>query len=442
MAKHKLSVKTVEERLTEVGRYSDGGGLWLQISKWGTKSWLFQYASPTQTVMRKRKVEKKDGTKEEHEIEIGKVRQLGLGSCLTVSLAKARAAADQMREQVAAGIDPVEAKEDDRHKKRLAAAKLLTFRQCAEDYIATHRSGWRNEKHAAQWSSTLKTYAYPIEVEKDLIIGDVSVAAIDTKLVHDILKPIWTSKPETAKRLRGRIEQVLDYATAMKARSGENPARWKSNLKHLLAKQDKRERHHPALPYSDIGTFMAELRACQGLAAQALEVTILTALRTSEVINAKWEEIDFRTKTWTIPGERIKGGKTHRVPLTEPVLDILRQLPREDGQAYVFPGRKDQPLSNMAMLKTLGEFRPGLTVHGFRSTFRDWTADQTSFPNIVAEMALAHVVGDKVEAAYRRSDLFDKRRKLMEAWADNCDRPSAPPSGNVTPLRRGRRTNA
>jgi integrase len=392
------------------GRYSDGGGLWLQVSKWGTKAWVFQYTAAN-----------------------GRVRQFGLGSLQTVSLAEARDKALTARKQVREGVDPIEHHQADREQRRLEKATRLTFAVCTDEYIATHEAGWKNAKHREQWVNTLTTYAHPI-------LGNLSVAEIDTSHVLAVLKPIWATKPETASRLRGRIERVLDFAKVRGARSGENPARWKGHLDHLLPKRSKvrRVEHHAALPYAGRPGFMSELKTCTGISARALEVTILTALRTGEVINAKWSEIDLAGKVWTIPAERMKGGEPHRVPLADKVVTILTNLPREAGSDYLFVGgTAGQSLSNMAMLELLRELRPGLTVHGFRSTFRDWAADTTSYPNHVLEQALAHKIANAVEAAYRRSDLVVKRTRLMSEWARYCYQPAG--SATVTPIRRGRR---
>jgi len=426
MPKHKLSARQVTAFKKAGRRLGDGGGLWLQCSAWGTKSWVFQYRSPV-VPTRLTKGNEKNPPK-----EVPNIRMLGLGSVLDTSLAEAREAADAARKQVKAGIDPVETRQSARQTKRLAAAKTLTFRQAASDYIAKHRAGWRNDKHAAQWPATLATYAYPI-------IGELPVAAIDSKLVTDCLSPIWETKPETARRLRGRIEAVLDYAAAMRARDGDNPARW-SIIKHLVSKPAANGvEHHPALPYKDVAAFLTELRTHKGLAAKALDVTILTALRTSEVIGAKWSEIDLTAKLWTIPQTRTKTAKPHEVPLSDPVLAGLRGLPQDTE--YVFANGK-RALSNMAMLELLREMRPGLTVHGFRSTFRDWAAERApAFPRAVAERALGHGLKNKTEAAYERTNLLPLRRQLMAEWARYCSAPEpADTAATVVPLgRRGRR---
>jgi len=371
------------------GRYGDGQGLWLQVSPAGTKSWLFRFTQE------------------------GKARQMGLGPVHTVSLAEARQKALECRKQLLEGADPIEARNGARARARVAAAKGVTFSQCAERYIAAHEIAWKNDKHRAQWRSTLTTYCDPV-------FGTLPVAAIDTGLVLKVLEPIWSAKPETATRVRGRIETVLDWATVRGYRAGENPARWRGHLDKLLPSRAKvaRVNHHAALPYRELPAFMEALRAREGIGARALEFAILTAARTGEVIGATWAEIDLAERVWTIPAERMKGGREHRVPLTDPAVELLKALPREDGTEFVFlGGRKGQGLSNVALLATLRRMdRADLTSHGFRSTFRDWAAETTTYPSEVVEMALAHAVGSKVEAAYRRGDLFEKRRALMADW--------------------------
>jgi integrase len=290
----------------------------------------------------------------------------------------------------------------------------MTFRQCAERMIASHEAAWKNPKHRAQWKATLATYAYPM-------FGDLSVAAVDNGLVLKVLEPLWTTKPETAGRVRGRIEAVLDWAKARGYREGENPARWRGHLDKLLPNRRKVRavKNHAAMPYRDIPDFMAELRDHTGVSARALEFAILTAGRTSEVIGATWSEIDLKSGVWTIPASRMKAGKEHRVPLSAPALELLKALPRE-GQHVFMGGRAGKPLSNMALLELMRGMKPGFVPHGFRSTFRDWAAETTAFPSEVVEMALAHAISSKVEAAYRRGDLFEKRRALMTAWAHHC----------------------
>ncbi|WP_428396202.1 tyrosine-type recombinase/integrase [Lichenicoccus sp.] len=295
--------------------------------------------------------------------------------------------------------------------------KAITFETVAEGYIKAHAAGWRNSKHAAQWGATLRTYVYPN-------FGSVAVVDVATEHVLAALQPIWSTKPETAARVRGRIESILDYAKAMKWRQGENPATWRGHLVKLLPSRAKVAPvvHHAALPWTEIATFMAALRGQTGLSACALEFTILTAARSGETFGATWGEIDLEAKTWTVPASRMKAAREHRVPLSAPALALLEKLaklrPDTEPGRYIFPGAAARkPLSNMAMTMVLRRMKRGdVTPHGFRSTFRDWAAEKTSFPNEVAEAALAHVVGDKVEAAYRRGDLFEKRRAMMEEW--------------------------
>jgi integrase len=380
-------------RASKRGYLSDGGGLYLQISAGGAKSWVFRYR------------------------EAGRLRELGLGAAHTFTLAEARKRATEQRKLRADGTDPIEHRHAQRSKAKLDAAKAMTFRQCAEIYIDAHRKSWKNDKHAAQWSATLATYAYPI-------LEDLAVGSIDVALVTKALEPIWRDKTETASRLRGRIEAVLDWATVRGYRHGDNPARWRGHLDKLLPARAKVQRveHHAALPYVKIGPFMAQLREQGGMAALSLQFLILTATRTSEVLNATWSEVDLGAAVWTIPADRMKAQREHRVPLSKPAVALLRELHTHRTGDFVFPSAKpNRPLSNMAMLKLLKRMgRADLTVHGFRSTFRDWGAERTNFPREVAEQALAHSLPDKVEAAYRRGDLFDKRRKLMEVWTRFC----------------------
>ena len=383
----------------------DGGNLYLQASlgKDGAvrRSWVFRYEFD------------------------GRRHDLGLGSLDTLNLVEAREKARKLRQQLADGIDPFAAKQQakkERLAKLAAEARVMTFKQCAEDCMKSHRAGWKNAKHAAQWQSTLETYAYPV-------IGELAVDDIATAHIVRVLQPIWKEKPETASRVRGRIEKVLGWATVRGFRSGDNPARWRGHLQELFAAKSKIRpvNHHAALPYTDTPSFMADLRERNSLSAQALEFTILTGARTNETIGATWDEIDFAAKTWTIPAARMKAAKPHRVPLSDRAMQILAALPREG--AHIFP------LSNMAMLELLRGMRPGTTVHGFRSSFRDWAAERTSYPNHVAEAALAHTISDKVEKAYRRGDLFEKRRRLMADWASWCSRP-LPAGATVTALAR------
>jgi integrase len=357
---------------------------------------------------------------------------MGLGSHPEISLASARELAANFRKLVKEGIDPIERRRAERAAQRVAAARNLTFDECAREYIKEYEVGWRNAKHRAQWASTLARYASPV-------FGKLPVSVIDIAVVLKALKPIWNSKPETASRVRGRIEAVLDWARVHGYRGGENPARWKGNLKGALpANASKRNvEHHAALPCCEMGSFMVALRECEGIAARALEFTILTAARTAETLGATWDEFDFQNKVWTVPAGRMKARREHRVPLGRPALTLLKRVQTICDREFVFPGLKaGQPLSAMAMLMTLRRIgRSDLTVHGFRSTFRDWAAECTNFPREVVEMALAHRVGNRVEAAYWRGDLFEKRRRLMASWADRCARLSA--AGTiVVPMRR------
>jgi integrase len=387
------------------GYYGDGGGLFLQVSATGAKSWVFRFK------------------------QAGKLREMGLGPTHTIGLAEARERATGCRRMRLDGLDPIELRRAKRLQAKLDDAKAWSFRQCGEAYIKAHNAGWKNPKHAKQWPSTLAAYVYPI-------FGMLPVQAVDVSLVMKVLEQevrggpddepasLWTTKPETASRLRGRIEAIIDWATARGYRQGENPARWRGHLESLLPKKSKvrRVEHHAALPYPEIGPFIVELRQQDGVAARALEFAILSAARTGEVIGATWNEIDFAEQLWTVPAERMKGGKEHRVPLSDAALAILEGMRKIREGDHIFPGSKaGRPISNMAMLMLLRRMgRSDLTAHGFRSSLRDWAAERTNFPAEVAEMALAHTVSDKVEAAYRRGDLFQKRRQLMDAWARHC----------------------
>jgi integrase len=301
---------------------------------------------------------------------------------------------------------------------RADLARQRTFRHCATAFLDSHEAGWKNDKHRGQWAATLTTYADPL-------IGELSVASIETGHICKILEPIWTSKSETASRVRGRIERILDWAAARGYRSGDNPARWRGHLDKLLPPRGKvqRVRHHPALPWQEVPEFVTRLRANGSLSAKALEFTILTASRTGEVMNARWSEINAEAALWTVPAERMKSGREHRVPVSRRALALLTEIPRIKGNDFVFPGSQaKRPLSNMAMLQLLRGMKPKteLTVHGFRSSFRDWAGECTSHPREVIETALAHVIADKTEAAYRRGDALEKRRRLMADWCNYC----------------------
>lgn len=405
------------------GAHADGGNLYLRVAGQGAGKWTLRFMVG------------------------GKPREMGLGPYdadgkAGLTLAQAREAAEGPRALLRAGLDPMaerdrKAAEAKAEAERLAAqaeAKARVFRDVAAEYIAAHSPGWRNAKHRAQWTATLATYAEPT-------IGNKPVDEIGTDDVLAILNPVWTAKPETASRLRGRIESVIDYAMARGWREAANPARWRGHLANLLPSRSKvrRVKHHAALPWQDMAGFMVMLRKQGGTAARALEFAILTATRTGETLGARWSEIDLGAAVWTVPGERMKAGREHRVPLSDAALAVLATmapLRPEEGDGYVFPGAAEgRPLSTMAMLMLLRRMKRGdLTAHGFRSTFRDWCEEATSTPHAVAEAALAHIIGDKVEAAYRRGDLFAKRARLMAEWADYCAK--APAEVHTLPVAR------
>ena len=372
---------------------ADGGNLWL-YPRGNARSWIFRYSLA------------------------GRARAMGLGAYPDVPLVEARELAAQQRKILNAGLDPIEHRKAERKRQASAAEGATTFTQCAARYIRAHRHGWRNRKHARQWASTLRTYACPV-------IGTTPVVCVGTDDILSILSPIWSAKTETAKRVQGRLENILDWATARGYRSGDNPARWRGHLAKILPRPSrvKRVAHHPAMPYAELPAFMAELRDQNGTAARALEFTILTASRTGEVIGAQWREVDLQAGVWNVPPERMKAKRPHRVPLPPAAVAVLRGLSRTNE--YLFAGmRYGRPISNMSMLQTMRRMGYGVNgtrgdyvPHGMRSAFRDWCAEQTSFPREVAEAALAHVNVNKVEAAYQRGDLFEKRRQLMQAWA-------------------------
>lgn len=364
----------------------------------------------------------------------GGVRELGLGSAEDFSLKEARDRAVALRKLARDGIDPLAARQMERAARATEVARTMSFRKCAEGYIDAHRPGWRNAKHADQWSNTLESYVYPK-------FGDLPVQAIDVALVMKAIEPIWSTKTETASRVRQRIEAVLDWASARGFRSGENPARWRGHLDKLLPARARVQKveHHAAMPYADAPQFLAMLGERDGLPGKALRFLILTAARSSEVLNARWREIDIAKRAWLVPAERMKAGRAHRVPLSNAAMAVLEGLDsNREPDAYVFPGaRENRPISNAVFLKVLARHGfADLTAHGFRSTFRDWAAEQTNFPREVAEAALAHVVSDKVEAAYRRGDLFEKRRQMMDAWGRYCANARAPEGPKVLSIRK------
>lgn len=395
MRKGGLTVRKVET--VAPGKYADGGGLWLVVSVTGARRWLVRVTIS------------------------GRRREMSLGSYPVVGLAEARDKAVAAQRLAHDGVDPIERRDQREQRKP-------TFTSAAAQFIRAHRHGWKNRKHARQWVSTLKTYARPV-------IGSKPVDTITTEDVLAILRPIWTGKTETAKRVQGRIENILDFAAARRWRDASNPARWRGHLDMLLpaAARVKRVRHHPAMPYDEVPDFLRELEHVEGVAALALRFLILSACRTSEVLQARWSEVDMASAVWIIPAERMKAKREHRVPLTETMLAILRKIPKVEGEPWVFPGgRAGRPLSTMSLLMCMRRLGYGVNgtrgtcvPHGFRSSFRDWCGEVSSFPTNVAEAALAHVVSDKTVAAYARGDLFVKRRRLMEAWSDWCGRAPA-----------------
>lgn len=394
-------------RLTEPGLHFVGvvAGLALKVSVTGARSWILRA-----TVGNRR-------------------RDIGLGGYPDVTLAGAREAARNARSKIKEGIDPVDDARAARSKLIAEAVSGILFDEAASKYITAHEAGWKNTKHASQWRNTLETYAFPV-------IGKMRVKDIQTAHVMQVLEPIWTAKPETASRVRSRIELVLDWAKVRGYRKGENPARWKGHIDKLLPKRSEvaSVEHHAALPFREIGAFMVSLRKVEGMGARALEFAILTAARSGEVRGATWDEIDLKEATWTIPAARMKAKKEHRIPLADAALELLRILPRMVGTDLVFPSSRNEMLSDMtlsAVLRRMG--RSDITGHGFRSTFRDWAGETTAYPREVIEHALAHRLKDKAEAAYQRGTLFDKRRKLMDDWAAFCAKVQNV-SGNVVAI--------
>jgi integrase len=401
-------------KLTKPGLYGDGGGLTLQITATGAKSWLLRY------------------------MIAGKPFGMGLGPTHTVSLAEARQKARDARLLLLEGINPLAAKKQNQIAAALADANMMSFDECAKVYILAHKAAWKNAKHCDQWTNTLNTYASPV-------FGNLPVAEIDTGLVVKCLAPIWEIKAETASRLRGRIESVLGWATTSGYRTGENPARWKGHLENLLANTSRigRIKNHPSLPWQQVGAFMLAIRAREGLAARALEFAILTACRSGEARGARWSEFDLRDKTWTIPAERMKAKREHQIPLSDAALALLNSLPKDTD--VVFVGTKNQALTDMSLTSVIrrmnGNGKPiwadsngdAVTVHGFRSSFRMWAAEATNYPREVAEHALAHQLPDAVERAYQRGSQFAKRTALMTEWAVYCSK--VPIDAVVKPIR-------
>ena len=392
------------------GRHADGGGLHLLVKESGARSWVYRFMLN------------------------GKSRDIGLGTAGPdgISLADARDARDALRLKVKSGIDPLEERQREA-AEALATAQAaqvagITFKAVAETYIGANEGSWRNDKHRQQWKNTLATYVYPV-------IGELPVAEVGTAHVLQILEPIWKAKAETASRVRGRMETILDAAKARGYRDGENPARWRGHIAQILPVRSRLTRgHHKALPYDAIPAFVGALHQREAVAALALEFTILTAARTGEVIGAKWDEVDLDKAIWTIPASRMKAGKEHRVPLSPRAVEILKAT-QGLRKEWLFPANKGGSMSGMAMSMLLRRMKVDVTVHGFRSGFRDWSAECTGYAHEVAEMALAHTIENKVERAYRRGDLFDKRRRLMDDWATYCA--TIPAAGvNVTPIRK------
>ncbi|HDR9868711.1 TPA: site-specific integrase [Burkholderia cenocepacia] len=391
---HRLSALRVAKAVNP-GHYSDGGGLYMQIADSGARSWVFRF--------------KLDG----------RVREMGLGPLSRVSLGEARKLAIGYREMVGNQIDPILARREEQRRRQLdiSVDANVTFREAAEAFIRAREPEWRNRKHVQQWGNTLETYAYPV-------IGDVRVRDIDTAMIVRILQPIWTKKAETARRVRGRIKAILDAETVMGHRTGGNPARYVDHLQLVLPRSKKRSqiKHHPALPWEDLPTFVRELELRPRRAARVLHLLILTATRTNEARFARVDEFDLDSRVWSIPGDRTKSGRPLRVPLCERAVEVVRAALPKAKYGYLFPGcTEGRPLSNMAMLALLKRMSYlGITVHGFRSTFRDWVAECTDYPDSLAEEALAHIITSQTIAAYRRRDQLERRRLMMEDWGAYC----------------------
>lgn len=389
---HRLTAMRVAKEV-EPGYYADGGGLYLQIARSGARSWIFMYTL------------------------FGRRREMGLGPLSQVSLAAARKEATECRDLLKQKLDPIEARKGVIRQHLVDAAPMVTFRETAEQFIADREPTWNNKKHAQQWKNTLTTYAYPV-------IGDVPVGDVTTEMIVRIVQPIWLKKAETARRIRGRIKAILDAAAVLGHCSGENPARYVDHLDRVLPRTKKRQQvqHHPALSWEDMPAFIRDLKQRPRRAARMLHLLILTATRTNEVMFAQVDEFDIDAKVWTIPAERMKMKIEHRVPLSNDAVKIVRAAKAKAKDGWLFPGFKEgKPLSNMAMLKLLELMkRDDITVHGFRSTFRDWIADCTDFPDSLAEQALAHTIKSQTVRAYRRRDMLERRRQMMEAWARYC----------------------
>lgn len=393
-----MALKALDVQRLDAGLHGDGNGLYLQVTATGARSWVYRFALG------------------------GAKRYMGLGSAADISLKLARELRDDAARLKAQGIDPIGARDAKTTAAKVASAKVVTFKEYAQTYIDAHKAGWSSDKHLLQWENSLANHAYPV-------LGDIPVPDIDTPLVLKALRPIWTTKTETANRVRGRIEMVLDSAKVDGLRTGENPARWRGHLKFTLAAPRKiaRRTHFAALPYEAVFDFMSDLAPRHRISARCLEFTILTCARSNESRHAEWSEIDIDKALWTIPAAKMKGRKEHVVPLAPRVVALLRALhPRREGR-YIFPGqRPGKPISDMSMLKVLVIMgHDDITVHGFRSTFRDWVSECTNYSDSVAEMCLAHAIENEVEAAYRRGKLIAKRAELMAAWAQYCVTPAS-----------------
>lgn len=382
-------------RAKRPGMYADGLGLYLRVAPGGSKQWVFRFRTN------------------------GRLRDHGIGPAHTLTLAEARERATEARKLRLDGIDPIAAKRERRASQKAATAKQITFKECCVGFLKTADSKWSNPTHRQQWENTLAEL-YPV-------LGDLPVGIIDKALVIKALEPIWERAPVTGGRLRGRLESVLAWATVRDFRSGDNPASWHL-LKHAGFVKAAEVEHHAALPYGAMPAFMSRLRKEDSLAARALEFIALTAARSGEATGATWDEIDLAKRVWIVPASRMKAGKEHRVPLADAAVRLLKSLPRQDERVFPFPGRRHR-----AACWELAKRLEGGSVHGLRSTFRDWAAERTSFPREISKLSLAHAVGNAVERAYSRTDLFDKRRKLMTAWADYCAKPSG--AGAVVPIR-------
>lgn len=388
---NRLTAKTIEN-LKERGYHPDGGGLYLQIQSAQSVSWIFRYSFE------------------------GKAHEMGLGSYKYITLAEARIKRNELKKILISGVNPLVEKNKIRNARRTEFSNKMTFDACAKAYIDSQKVAWKNEKHKTQWANTLETYASPV-------IGSLFVDEISTNLIMKVIEPIWVTKTETASRVRGRIELILNWATVRGLRTGENPARWRGHLDNLLPKRSliQKVTHHKAMPYALLSGFMNKLKPQTDISSIALQFLILTATRTNETLNAQWSEIDFVEKIWTIPPERMKAKREHRIPLTDDAINLLKLIPKKDFLPYIFlNSASGAPLSTNALLQKLNQLGESVTVHGFRSTFRDWVSEETAHARDVAESALAHALRDRVEAAYRRGDFFQKRKALMEDWSKFC----------------------